>query len=511
MSFGHERQGKNELSVSTLDAEVRKEQFQDPPRSSVTDLVMAHASPLGFPWPRPVVHGPHTKGVPNPLQDGDVGIRNDNPWVDKVSRGVADSSSPSGSYLLQCDYSFPVKESGNIGQVSGIHQRVYRRPITRLKRWVTRRPVRLYNLGVAEDKSFCANGIIIHNCDCCGFDGENVPEIGHRVCTRRRGLVPQVLDHLLERRLYYKRRKRETVGATRAVYDQRQTALKWCLVTSFGYLGYRNARYGRIEAHESTTAYSREMLLRAKEVAEARGFRMLHALVDSMWLQKPGAGRDEYEALARDIERLTNLPISVEGVYEWVSFLPSKTHPGVGVPNRYMGIFEDGTTKVRGIEVRRSDVPPLVEEMQARMLREMFQAPTVDALRARLPEVLAVLEEALVHLREGRVRPADLALTATISREPHAYRNNHPIALAARMLARSGTRLHAGEAIKYIIMDADAKVLEDRVRPLALLGTDWTYDQDQYAELLIRAAETVLEPFGYTRDRLRKEVWAPLT
>ncbi len=348
------------------------------------------------------------------------------------------------------------------------------------------------------------------NCSCCG-DADRVPEIGHTICRRRRGLVPQVLDHLLERRLYYKRRKRETVGATRAVYDQRQTALKWCLVTSFGYLGFRNARYGRIEAHESTTAYSREMLLRAKEAAEARGFRMLHAIVDSMWLQKPGAGRDEYEALARDIERLTNLPMSVEGVYEWVSFLPSKTHPGVGVPNRYMGIFEDGTTKVRGIEVRRSDVPPLVEEMQARMLREMFQAPTVDALRARLPEVLAVLEEALVHLREGRVRPADLALTATISREPHAYRNNHPIALAARMLARSGARLHAGEAIKYIIMDADAKVLEDRVRPLALLGTDWTYDQDQYAELLIRAAETVLEPFGYTRERLRKEVWAPLT
>lgn len=348
------------------------------------------------------------------------------------------------------------------------------------------------------------------NCSCCD-DAERVPEIDHTICRRRRGLVPQVLDHLLERRAYYKRRKRESSGAERAIYDQRQTALKWCLIVSFGFLGYRNARYGRIEAHESTTAYSREMLLRSKELAEARGFRMLHAIVDSLWLQKPGAGRDEYEALARDIEHLTNLPISVEGVYEWVSFLPSKTHPGVGVPNRYMGVFESGETKVRGIEVRRSDVPPLVEEMQARMLREMFQAPTVDALRARLPEVLAVLEEALVHLREGRVRPADLALTATISREPHAYRNNHPIALAARMLARSGARLHAGEAIKYIIMDADAKVLEDRVRPLALLGTDWTYDQDQYAELLIRAAETVLEPFGYTRERLRKEVWAPLT
>ncbi len=279
---------------------------------------------------------------------------------------------------------------------------------------------------------------------------------------------------------------------------------------SFGYLGYRNARYGRIEAHESTTAFSREMLLRAKEVAEERGFRMLHAIVDSMWLQKPGAGQEAYERLAREIEAVTDLPIYVEGVYNWLAFLPSRTHAGVGVPNRYIGVFADGSTKVRGIEVRRSDVPVLVEEMQARMLREMFAAPSVEALQARLPRVLAILEEALVRVCEGNIDPADLALTTTISQEPHEYRSNHPIALAARLLAKSGIHLHPGEAIQYIVTDADAKIREERVRPLALLGADWFYDQDRYAELLIRAAETVLEPFGYGRKRLRQEVWDPL-
>ncbi|HEV8354129.1 MAG TPA: DNA polymerase domain-containing protein, partial [bacterium] len=165
-------------------------------------------------------------------------------------------------------------------------------------------------------------------CACC--PDSRVPEIGYTVCRRRRGLVPKVLEHLLERRVYYKRRRQETVGEAQAIYDQRQTALKWCLVTSFGYLGYRNARFGRIEAHESVTAYSREMLLRAKEVAEDQGYRMLHALVDSMWLHRPGAGRDQYEALAREVTAATNLPIYVEGVYRWISFLPSRTHSGVG-------------------------------------------------------------------------------------------------------------------------------------------------------------------------------------
>ena len=57
-----------------------------------------------------------------------------------------------------------------------------------------------------------------------------------------------------------------------AVLDQRQTALKWLLVVSVGYLGCKNARFGRIEAHEAVTAYSRDLLLQAKEVPSGRAF-----------------------------------------------------------------------------------------------------------------------------------------------------------------------------------------------------------------------------------------------
>jgi DNA polymerase II len=60
-------------------------------------------------------------------------------------------------------------------------------------------------------------------------------------------------------------------------------------VTCFGYLGYKNARFGRIEAHEAVTAYGREALLRAKEAAEDMGFTVLHMYVDGLWVQEAGA------------------------------------------------------------------------------------------------------------------------------------------------------------------------------------------------------------------------------
>ncbi len=238
---------------------------------------------------------------------------------------------------------------------------------------------------------------------------------------------------------------------------------------------------------------------------------MLHALVDSMWLQRPGATRADYEGLAQAVTGATGLSIFVEGIYRWIGFLPSKTHRGVGVPNRYMGVFDNDTTKVRGIEVRRSDMPALVVQMQEQMLRRMFRCPTLADVRTALPEILGILENALVRLRGGDVEAAELVITNTLSQEVSEYRHNTVQAITARTLDRHGAQLHPGEAVQFILTDAGAKVPEDRVRPYALLGTDWNYDTEAYATLLLRAAATILELFGYSEARLRQEVWEPLT
>jgi len=263
----------------------------------------------------------------------------------------------------------------------------------------------------------------------------------------------------------------------------------------FGYQGYKNARFGQIEAHECTTALGRETLLRAKDVAESQGYTMLHALVDSVWLRRPGAGRADYEALAHAIVEATGLPIAVEGVYRWIAFVPSRTHPLVGVPNRYFGVFEDGTEKVRGLELRRGDTPPIVAAMQRRMLDFLFQAKTLDEARAHLPEIAAMLEEQCIRLRQHEVRAEELVIRTVLSQDPHEYERGIPQAVAAHHLLQAGVPLHPGEAIEYIITHAAAKVPGDRAVPYARLPADWSYDVDRYAQMLRRAMETLLEPF----------------
>jgi DNA polymerase elongation subunit (family B) len=275
----------------------------------------------------------------------------------------------------------------------------------------------------------------------------------------------------------------------------------------FGYQGYKNARFGQIEAHECTTALGREMLLRAKDVAESQGYTMLHALVDSVWLQRPGATRADYEALARTIADATNIPIAVEGVYRWIAFVPSRTHPLVGVPNRYFGVFEDGTEKVRGIELRRGDTPSIVAAMQRRMLDLLFDATTLDEVRARLPILAEILEEQCVRLRQHEVRAEELVIRTVLSQDPREYEKGIPQAVAAHQLAQAGVALHPGEAIEYIIRNAASKIPGERAIAYARLPSDWSYDVDRYVRLLRRAADTLLAPFGHRLTIAPRAAW----
>jgi len=338
------------------------------------------------------------------------------------------------------------------------------------------------------------------DCACCPDNA--APEIGYSTCRRRDGLVTRTLRPILTRRQALKRLRNGASGAARVRYDHRQNALKWILVTCFGYLGYKNARFGRIEAHETVTAYAREKLLTARTLVESRGFRVLHAIVDSMWIVKAGATEAEILDLCRAIREAVGIDINLEGIYKWVSFLPSRVKPAVSVANRYLGAFRSGELKLRGIDLRRSDTPPLVAEAQQRMVEVLARADDLTGFAARIPEVLEIFVEYAWRLREGQVRMEDLTIKRTVSKEAGEYKTNSQIGVASRQMADRGVAVYPGERVRYVISDADAGNVEARVRAIPFLAPDTPYDTGKYLELLCRAVETLLWHHGYDCRRL---------
>jgi DNA polymerase-2 len=335
---------------------------------------------------------------------------------------------------------------------------------------------------------------------CC--EGEQVPELGISICRHRIGLVPETLAPLLEKRNRYKTMIRElpTDDPKRQRFERRYSAHKWLLVTCFGYLGYKNARFGRIEAHEAVNAYGREVLLQAKELVEDAGFRVLHLYVDGLWIQRAGADQAEYDRLLNQIQTHTGLRVALEGIYNWLAFLPSRTEPRVAVANRYFGAYEDGSVKVRGIEARRHDTPPFIKNTQLEMLALLSQAQGIDGFRAAVPRVVAYAQEKLGALRAGEIPTKDLVVTHRLSREPKEYRVLTPAARVAVQLTRAGVELSPGEMMRFVYVPGPEKVRAWE----GGLG-DQTYDVGAYVELLTRAVESVLAPVGVDRSTL--EIW----
>ena len=332
---------------------------------------------------------------------------------------------------------------------------------------------------------------------CC--EGETVPELGTSICRHRVGLVPETLAPLLDKRNRYKALIRELPlgDPQRQRFERRYSAHKWLLVTCFGYLGYKNARFGRIEAHEAVNAYGREVLLQAKELVEEAGFQVLHLYVDGLWIQREGADQAEYDRLLNRIQTQTGLRVGLEGVYSWLAFLPSRTEPRVAVANRYFGAYEDGSLKVRGIEARRHDTPPFIKDGQLEMLALLSQARGIDGFRAAVPQVVAYAQEMLRALRAGEISTRDLVVTHRLSRQPEEYRVLTPAARVARQLTEAGVELSPGEMLRFVYVPGPEKV-----RAWEGEHTDRPYDVGAYVELLTRAVESLLAPVGVDRSTL---------
>ncbi|MFH0988664.1 MAG: DNA polymerase domain-containing protein [bacterium] len=343
------------------------------------------------------------------------------------------------------------------------------------------------------------------NCRCCR--NTKVPELNYTVCEKRTGIVPATLDMVVKKRAYYKQKKREYKGKDEALfrkYDRRQNALKWMLVSCFGYLGYKNARFGRIEAHESVNAVSRDSILKAKEIAESHGYRMLHAIIDCMWLKKPGATEADYERLCKEIGVKVGIDISLEGMYNWILFPSSKTDPLISTANHYVGWYRFGEIKMRGIEARRRDTPMFIKNLQAAMLDRMAVARSIGGIEAMVPDLLEVLRNYVALLRSGKANPMDLVMKRHITKDADEYANNSISAVVSKMVKEMGVPLSPGESIEFIILDQSGKKRPEKAKPLALYAFEDGYDIEQYTEFALRAAETLLLPFGYDVEKLKE-------
>lgn len=344
------------------------------------------------------------------------------------------------------------------------------------------------------------------NCICCN-PGKPVPDIPYHTCEKRRGIVSETVSLLIRKRDAIKdllQSETKLDQRTREIWERKSTALKWCLVTCFGYTGYKNAKYGRREAHEAITAWGRYAITTAKEIAEDMGYRFLHGLTDSLWLVSPDPillekkYRDELYERVR--ERL-NLRLLHEATYSWIVFPASKVNPGYAVPTRYYARETNGKIKYRGIALRRKNTPIFVDNYQLRVLDILSECDSFRSIQSRESEFRSLWEESIRKLRNREWEARELVVRQTLGKKAEEMKANSAGKIVAEAISEQGVVLEGGQSIEYIVTNRKTKELHLRYKPLFQFSKETDpIDREFYESLLAGARDEVLGIFFPERD-----------
>jgi len=330
----------------------------------------------------------------------------------------------------------------------------------------------------------------------CHSDRADVPEIGYCICDER-GYLCDVLKPLIEDRDEIKAEIAECEDPTRkAKLESRSAAIKWILVSCFGYQGFSNAKFGRIECHEAINAYARDILLDANATLEANGWRILHGIVDSLWVTpRTDASQTPLVEVAADITNATGIELEYERQYDWIAFVPQRNSDR-GALTKYFGRAVDGEYKYRGIECRQRSTPEFIAEAQEDLIDVFDETRDPEAVCSRLARFRD-------RLSSGEVDPEKLITEIRVSKNPAEYDRQTLTTAALERAAGLGLERSAGQTIEYLLTD-DTKASAERV---CLSVEDPTeYDSDYYDQELIRVATSVLSPFGWSEDELRQQL-----
>lgn len=326
------------------------------------------------------------------------------------------------------------------------------------------------------------------------------PGIGTPISQDQNGIVADILKPILDKR----RRAKEILESgnfsefNREYLQTTYEFLKGLGWVSYGYQGFSGNRIGSIEAHEAINAVSRDVILHAKEAAEEAGYEVLHLYVDSLFIRILGHEED-LNYLLEEIKQRTGLKADLEGIFNWIAFLPSKQNQNVPVPNCYFGVFRDGEIKCRGIMARRADTPDYIKAAQLAAISLLTKEKSFDKLASHIPELVKHFRQHYTQVTNGLVSLDSLKISQTLSRDVEDLRVNTPARIAAFQMIEDGTAIGAGQNVDFLRIKKPPFVLSwhRTIKP-----DHFGIDIEWYCEQLIRAADEVLQPLGVPREVL---------
>lgn len=350
------------------------------------------------------------------------------------------------------------------------------------------------NLAVLDFRGLYPSIIVSYNIDPDtlmkkGDEDAFVSPTEARFSKKEVGLVPSVLDYLVDMRGRIKRelKKLDKSSPAYVKMNARSHALKILANSFYGYLGYARSRWYSRPCAESVTAWGRKHIMETIEKAEKTGFQVLYADTDSVFL----IYKDKEKVLKFMEEVNASLPekmeLELEGFYSRGVFVSKKGAGERGAKKKYAMIAEDGRIKIRGFELVRRDWSEIAKETQLMVLEAILKEGSKE-------KAVSIVRKTVNDLQKGKVPLEKLAISTQISKDPKSYEIKSPEISAAKKMLKAGMHVERGSIISFVI-GKEGKSISEKAEPLELAKD---YDVDYYINhQVLPAVMKILKELGY--------------
>ncbi len=335
------------------------------------------------------------------------------------------------------------------------------------------------------------------NCKCCRKEESHVSPLGHRFCKKEKGLIPAVLEELIDKRAELKKKLKTAKKGSdeHTMLFSRSQALKVLTNSFYGYLAYARSRWYSREAGESVTAWGRQYIQDTMKKAEDAGFEVLYADTDSVFIVLHKKTKEDALHFMKQIndELPDRMELELEGFYPRGVFVTKKGGEGKGAKKKYALIADDGSIKIRGFELVRRDWSNVAKDTQRAVLEAILKHGSKEM-------AVKIVKDMIEKLKSGQVAKEDLVIYTQIRKDPHKYDIVSPETSAAKKAISRGVKLDIGSIIGYIVTSKGASI-SDKAE-LAEFAKD--YDANYYIEhQVLPSVLKILKELGYNEDDLK--------
>lgn len=337
------------------------------------------------------------------------------------------------------------------------------------------------------------------------FGGTKTPTNNYFVDSKvKQGLLPKVLINLLaSRKATKKEMNAESDPGIKACLNARQTAIKVCANSIYGFTGANTGKLPCVEISQSTTSFGREMIAFTKNIIEStfckeKGYShdsiVIYGDTDSVMINfKENDMKRVFEMASEISEFVTTKfikPVSLEfeKVYYPYLLINKKRYAGL--------IYNNPNTPskidTKGIETVRRDNCNLVKEVIETCLNKILYDKDVEGAKTYVKKIVQ-------DLYQGKIDLSQLVISKSITKAGDKYASKQAhVELAEKMRKRGDESAGAlGNRVAYIMVEKGKKVAgyDKAEDPVYVLEHNLPIDTEYYIEQqLAKPLHRLFEP-----------------